>query len=115
MQSTLAAETLSATKAVDQAYHIGTILSQLIFDSSTCRIPIELYTDNHSMYDNIYSTKNVAEKRLRIDIAVLKQMVDERTLKVIWVETGHQIADVFTKRGVNPAKIVQTIDEGLSM
>ena len=112
VQSTLAAETLSATKAVDMAYYIGSILSQVLMKSSENKIPIKLIVDNKSLFDNVHSTKNVAERRLRIDLALLKELVSDRCLTVCWTESSNQIADALTKRGVNPANILSLIERG---
>ena len=109
VQSTLAAETLSATKAVDMAYYLGSILSQVLMNSSENKIRIKLIVDNKSLFDKVHSTKNVTERRLRIDLAILKELVSERCLTVCWTESSNQIADALTKRGVNPANILSFI------
>ena len=111
VKSTLAAETLAAADAIDSAYYISHILSQILFDSKL-EIPIELFVDNKSLYDNVYSVKNVSEKRLRIDIASIKELVLTEKLKVRWIETANQVADVLTKRGVNPMKICNVFETG---
>ena len=111
VKSTLAAETLAAADAIDNAYYLGQILSQVLFDNKK-EIPIELYVDNKSLYDNVFSVKNVAEKRLRIDIAAIKELVTDEKLNVNWVETKYQLADGLTKKGVNPIKISNVFQTG---
>ena len=111
VKSTLAAETLAAADAIDNAYYLGEILSQILFKNKR-KIPIELYVDNKSLYDNVFSVKNVTEKRLRIDIAAIKELVTEEKLKVKWVETKCQLADGLTKKGVNPIKISNVFQTG---
>ena len=111
VKSTLAAETLAAADAIDNAYYLGEILSQFLFKNEK-DIPIELYVDNRSLYDNVFSVKNVAEKRLRIDIATIKELVTEEKLNVNWVETKYQLADVLTKKGVNPIKMCNVFQTG---
>ena len=112
VKSTLAAETLAATEAVDMAYYIGNVLSQVIHNVEKNIIPIELVVDNRSLHDNVYSTKNVSEKRLRIDLAVLKQMINEDEFKVIWTESKYQLADILTKKGVNSFKLMKVFENG---
>ena len=51
-------------------------------------IPICSYVDNHSLVENVHSTKNVNEKRLRINLAALKDLVQERCLILKWVKSG---------------------------
>ena len=112
VKSTLSAETLAATEAVDMAYYLGYILSQVLYNADNNVIPIELVVDNYSLYENVYSTKNVTEKRLRIDLAILKQMIHEGDLKILWTESKSQLADVLTKRGVNSFKLMKAFEMG---
>lgn len=111
VKSTLAAETLAATEAVDMAYYLGNMLSEILYDNER-KLPVELYVDNHSLYDNVYSVKNVSEKRLRIDIAILKEMIQNGELKIFWVESKAQLADVLTKKGVNVLKLASAFENG---
>ena len=50
------------------------MLSELLFNDEYC-IPIEVVTDSKSLYDALDSKKNVLEKYLRIDIALLKSLL----------------------------------------
>ena len=111
VKSTLAAETLAAAEAVDMTYYLGNILSQILYENEK-KLPVELYVDNHSLYDNVYSVKSVSEKRLRIDIAILKEVVRDGELKIFWVNSKSQLADVLTKRGVNSLKIASVFENG---
>ena len=104
VKSTLAAETLAAADAIDNAYYLAEILTEILF-RNTKDISIRLMVDNKSLFDNVYSVKNVSEKRLRIDIAIIKELVSEDRLVLEWVETKYQLADVLTKKGVNPVKL----------
>ena len=115
VRSTLAAETLSLVDALDTAVYLGHLLSEVLFNGSKKNVvPIDCYIDNKSLHDNIYSTKLVAEKRLRIDIASIKQMMQKGEIsQVIWVDTSCQISDCLTKRGASNAKLMQVIKEGV--
>ena len=71
VKSTIAAETLALVDGLDMA-----------------RIPICCYIDNKSLFGNIYSTKLVDEKRLRIDIASIRQVIDRgEVAHVKWINT----------------------------
>ena len=111
VKSTLAAETLAASDAIDNAYYFAEILSEILFRNNR-DISIRLMVDNKSMFDNVYSVKNVSEKRLRIDIAIIKELVSEDRLVLEWVETKCQLADVLTKKGVNPVKLNNILQSG---
>ena len=71
VRSSLAAEALALSDAVDNGIYLSKMLSELLYND-TCCIPIEVVTDSKSLYDTLHSKKNVLEKFLRIDIALLK-------------------------------------------
>ena len=79
VRSTLAAEILALSDAVDDGIYISEIVSELLF-SGTKLLPIEIYTDSKSLFDAIKSKKNILEKRLRIDIAMLREMFEQKLI-----------------------------------
>ena len=58
-------------------------------------------TDGRSLYETLGSTKLVSDKRLRVGISALQQMVNEGEVSVEWVKGAKQLADVLTKQGVS--------------
>ena len=114
VKSTLAAETLSLVEALDTAIYLGHILTETLFKKKGMNaIPIDCFIDNKSLFDNIYSTKLVQEKRLRIDIASVKQMLDKREIDNIqWVDSAHQLSDCFTKKGASCIKLINVLSSG---
>ena len=109
VKSTLAAETLALVEALDMAFYLGSVLSEII----SVKIPIECYVDNKSLWENTQSTKNVTEKRLRIDLASIKEMLQNGEISAIhWVESSNQLSDCFTKRGVSCEKLLNIIKSG---
>ena len=95
VRSTLAAETLAMQEGVDEAIYLQHLMSEVMPQEE---IPIDIYVDNRSLIDAITSTKLVADRRLRIDIASLKQTL-EKVRKVLWVPGQEQLADCLTKKG----------------
>ena len=76
VRSTLAAETLALVEAVDIAFYLGCVLSEILYNGSKkLEIPIQCYVDNKSLWENTHSTKNVTEKRLQIDLGSVKEML----------------------------------------
>lgn len=76
VNSSLAAEALAASEAVDASYYLGQILSDILYKwSLQNKFPIVRNVHNKSLYDNVHSTKSVTDKRLRIDLAMIKQMI----------------------------------------
>ena len=103
MQSTLSAETLSTYDAVDEAIYIGHMLTELYHDHHLQnKIPVIVYTDNHSLHDNLNSTKQVKEKRLRIILAGVQESLERGNLKkILWISSKCQLADCLTKKGAS--------------
>ena len=60
-------------------------------------LPVDCITDNYSLFGAIHSTKGlVTEKRLRIDIEVIREMLKKiKISSVKWVEKKYQLAEVF--------------------
>ena len=61
----------------------------------------------------MYSTKAVEEKRLCVEIAALRESVERKEIKVEWIRTKDQIADVFTKQGADNRLILDVLRNGL--
>ena len=101
MQSTLSAETLSTYDAVDEAIYIGHMLTELYYDDYLQnKIPVIVCTDNQSLHDNLHSTKQVKEKRLRITLAGIQESLERGNInKIIWISSKCQLADCLTKKG----------------
>ena len=109
VRSTLAAEALALGEAGDAAMFISKFLS----DVSLKYVPkIRCFSDNKSKI-NIMSTKSVAERRLRIDIAILKEMLEKTEIEsIIWVPTNLRLAYVLTKRGKSPYNLSEVLESG---
>ena len=96
VKSTLAAETLSLVECAENGVYLSLILQEL----TGTKIDVKCFVDNKSLVDSIHSSKSVDDRRLRVDIAVLRDMIERKELKeVSWVPTKQQLADCLTKRG----------------
>ena len=64
-------------------------------------IPIKVFTDSKTLHNAARSMTKVINMRLRVDIAYIRELLEERCIKEInWVSTRCQVADIFTKEGV---------------
>ena len=70
----------------------------------------EIYCDNKSLTEAAHSTTAVEEKRLRVDLAVIRQSVSRNEFKLRWTETKHQLADSLTKQGTDSSRLVETLE-----
>ena len=111
--SSLSAETLSMIDSLDEAIYLSSLISETCFDDKSYTLPVVAYTDNSSLHDNIHSTKQAHEKRLRVNIGELRRLLENKEVKSIrWIPSSLQLADVLTKRGVNPNQILEVFERG---
>ena len=107
VKSTLAAETLALIDCAETAIYIKRILEELskVFD-----LPIHCYTDNKSLADSLASKKQVDDRRLRIDMAYLKDMLENKDISSVnWISTDRQLANSLTKRGASAEQLCAAI------
>ena len=70
--------------------------------------------DNASLYDALFSSTNVKEdKRLILDISLLKEMYEKEEINSIeLVESSKQLADALTKQGASPELLRRVVNSG---
>ena len=114
VRSTLAAETLSLADGCEGVFVIGCLLTELIYGKSDQqnRIPIQSFVDNKSLVQNVHSTTMVSEKRLRIEMGVIYEMIHDNKMSIKWIEASKQLADSLTKRGASSSKLNQVLVSG---
>ena len=107
VKSTLAAETLAAVDGAEEAIYISQLISDLL---KIPRLKITCKIDNKSLVEAIQSSKQVDGKRLRIEIAILKEMLQNEVIsKISWVSTNNQLANCLTKGGANSQHLLEAI------
>ena len=99
IKSTIAAECLAAIEAAENTILIAFALKQFLKNSS---IKTLLYCDNKSLVSSVHSSTNVEDKRLLIDICVLRDMISQKELTdIVWVPTNLQLANCMTKNSAS--------------
>ena len=80
---------------------------ELAYLTETCqeitgeKVPCFMRTDSRSLYDHIYRKGSCQEKRLMVELSVIREAVEEELItEVQWVETKVQLADALTKKMV---------------
>ena len=115
VRSTLASEALALADGIDCATSVATLYNELMYNKSTLEggVHIRCVIDNKDLLEAIHSKKNVSEKRLRLEISYIKEMVQKGELTVHWIETKEQIANVLTKHGACAQNILHCLETGL--
>ena len=75
--SSLAGECLALEEAAETCFWIQSLLTQLL-PCEHKEIPIECVADKQSLLETICSTKNIQDKRLKVDIAIFKKYAFHR-------------------------------------
>ena len=111
-RSTIAAEALALSDGCDTSYFVATLTKEIIFMKQHNDINIEAFTDNRSLYETVHTAKPILDKRLRVEIAALREMCEKNELQISWIEKQHQLSDVLTKTRASPKTLIETIQKG---
>ena len=109
--STIAAEGLSLQMAIAHAFFLRAVLAE-ITEVDMFKIPIRAYVDSRNLYEAVYSTKFVEDKKLRCDIAQIQESIEKEKVDLRWTQAGSMLADCLTKKGVNPDPLLQVLRTG---
>ena len=108
VRSTLAAETMALQEGLEEALYIRSLLLEL----GSGEIRIVAYVDNKSLIEALYSTKQVNDRRLRIDIGSLKELLNGEVESINWIPGSRQLANCLTKRGASGSDLLNVLQSG---
>ena len=112
VDSSLAAEALSLLKGLEEAIYIREMIEEL-YKLKEKTIPVYGIVDNLGTVDAVHSTAPVEDRRLRRDIAAIKQMLNQKQVKGIsWCPGKYQLADCMTKRGAATWELMEVFQTG---
>ena len=70
------------------------------------------FTDNLSLVDASNTTTQVSDKRLRVELAAIREMQEQSEISIRWISKENQLADVLTKKGAPCNKLLSTLQNG---
>ena len=85
VRSTIAAEAFSLQEGLESGFYHWRLLEDILPHNT---VPIIAYIDNKSVVDAIYSTKLVDDKRLRLDIAAIRESLENNEVSKIKLCSG---------------------------
>lgn len=104
--STLASEILGFVTLFDYAFMVRHTISKM----TGKRVPLFLFTDSYSLFSTITKSTSVREKRLLIDLAIIREAYSDKAVDNIgFVRTKFNMADCLTK-----SMPTEQMDEALS-
>ena len=105
-RSTLTAEAMAMLDAIDACIW----LSHIVAEVADCDLQhVKVKTDNMSLVESVHSTTAVEEKRLRVEIASIRESIRNKEVSVEWVDKEKQLADVITKQGADSFKFMAVL------
>ena len=111
----MAAETLIQVDAAEACYSLQCLLKELLFQDSEKveNIPIICKTDSRQLNQAVHSVRAIEDKRLRREIAILREMLERKELSEIkWIDHSLQLADNLTKEGSSLFNLLNTLVSG---
>ena len=108
-KSSETAETMVMLEAIDAVVWLSAILDDIY--GKEMKTPI-IKSDNMSLHKNIQSTTAVEEKRLRVELAAIRESARKSEFKAEWVSNQDQLADCLTKQGADSNKLLGVLRQG---
>ena len=106
---------MSMQEAVEEAVYMREVLEEVL-GKKRRSIKLHVVTDSNSLVEAVHGHKPISNKRLRINVEIIKQALHDRDIQsVTWVSSKEMIADVLTKKGVNGVKLARILQSGNRM
>ena len=100
VKSTIAAECLAAVEAAEMVIYLASLVTD-IFQAAK-NIKTIVYCDNKNLVNTVHSSTGLEDKRLIIDVSVLRDMLQQHELTEFkWIATDYQLANALTKQGAS--------------
>ena len=110
VNSTLAAEALQLIEAAGKSFWLKSILQEIYKGSE---FPVTCLTDSKTLFQATKSTKQILDKRLAVDLAMIKEKCHTREVHQIeWIPKEKQLADCMTKKGANSDTLLNVLTSG---
>ncbi|KAL5251597.1 hypothetical protein ACHWQZ_G017089 [Mnemiopsis leidyi] len=95
------------------AVYCRQLVSEILYNQPESRV-IEIFgfVDNMQLFDQISSTKQCSDKRIRLDVAEIQETVAKEVSSISWTPTADMLADCLTKRGADFSKLAKVVEEG---
>ena len=109
-KSTIEAEALSVGEVIEGVIYFNKLWEEIVGGR---KLEAVVKTDSRTLMTAIKSSTGVSSKRLKIDMAAIKETIEAGEIKEVqWVQGKQQIADVLTKAGVLEDSIRNYIENG---
>ena len=107
------AETLPFVDGAEKAYLMSKLLAEILHNKKKSYLTIECRTDNKSLFQAAHTLKTLKDRRLNVEIAIVRQMLEREEIELVWIKAKEQLADVLTKKGASSLTLLKALQEGL--
>ena len=111
-------ESLAAIESEKSSVLLGTILKEFLncqMDLSCCT-DVVVFCDYINLVDAVYSSTHIENKRLFIEICVLRDMISLGEIKnFCWIHTDFQIVTCLTKQGAPTYNLLNVLNEKITL
>lgn len=107
-KSTLSAETLSLGEALDAALLYAQMYGEIL-NQNKDNIPILCFTDSKGLYKTSQTKNLSSDKNLQINISSIREMIERKEIKLLWIGSKFQLANSLTKQGASTRCLKQVI------
>ena len=106
-KSPLASETSAASEAADAGLFIASMIADIFRKT---KLPtVHCFTDNKSLVDSAMNTKMPTDRKLRVDVARIREMLENKEITLSWIDGQRQLANSLTKSGASTDLLLQTL------
>ena len=112
VHSTLAAETLSLIEGCESAIMMSNLIGEVLTGNRKSKLPVTCLTDNKNLTQTAITTHTLEDKRLLIEMAIVREMVANREIKLDWITTEEQLSDALTKKGASGSYLREVMENG---
>ena len=87
---------------------VGQLLTEILLEKNNREIVV--HTDNKSLYDTVRTSNVASDKRLRVDVAYIREAQEKDKVSFKWIESSRQLADALTKQGASKTKLLEVLN-----
>ena len=79
-------------------------------------VNVVIFCDNRNLVDSVHSTTSIEDRRLMIDVCVLRDMVSHGEINNFsWIPSDLQIANCLTKQGAPTNNLLRVLNNKLTL
>ena len=97
---------LAMEHGINEAIYSRQVLEE-VFGLPEKSVEVNVCKESKNLLRAIQGNKGISKKRLRRDIDIIKQTLEDKEVSVIsWIPAEQMLADSVTKKSANPAKLL---------